>query len=1232
MNNDEELISNISYTNSDFRTIYPELLDTAKKLTNKWDPSLSNEADPGVVLLKENAMIADKNNYHIDKNVLECFPLSCTQQASARQLYDLAGYNMHWYKSGICNITFSLLDKLENIKDEEGNSVSGITIPNGTQIVDSTGEFIYSTLQKSNVLNNSNKSVVVPAIQGKINKYEINGNSTITIDNLDEDLRLYFPESFVAQNGIFVCEAGSVPNKFENDIPDENNSNIWKIVNNLSAYPARSKIFKFGVSVSNNNCYIQFPEDISTLIGNGLNIYYTTTQGYSGSVKAGVLNTFNEDLLDSTKSVVLNDYIRIYNTASTGAADVETLDEAYRNYKKTIGIFNTLVTRRDYDNAIYNLESSSTSGSLVSNVIAADRTCDMNYSNYIMEWDLNSNHKKLYVDKNNNQDKIQPYDIVLYLLKKPDGLATVKDYNDSFLKDVSPSTLDKIETDLNDIQCVQHDYKYPETDTNFNVENICSLKGILTTFYKITKDEAKDIEKNVRTALIQNYNSREIDFGNELNYNNLLDVIKNADARIRDVSLNIPTYVPTLQTTEENNPFHNLYSTTDSTSKDFNNKMIAKMVLSGNIQLFKIQDDFQFDFGQQNALITRSSTGNNNKKFIKTLTSYVEKTIPTSEPQSEPQDGLRENEIIQIITPSLLTTDTFGTYVKYISNTTIPKNEPIKITSDLQLKLIVTDAATGTEKCILIGKNTPYVGKILETNIDIPATTSTSDKSDWYSLNNFEFDGRLYSNQRIDIKEISNINLTYGTKYYIITNTFDDAHKNYRLVLPQNDDIVLQEGEYFVYVPNQSEDIVILGSGTTLKLTGTDKVSTTLECPIINIDDYFNNVNNLQNIEWKVWNYDYNLSAIENDIVTLGEGDKCWVDAQSINLSDPGNINKLKDISTNGNSRITYKLKSDTSPTTINLIENYTDYTIRVQSRLTIKANNLISQTFLDGQHLDLTLEDDSTISLPHKNTDKTAVLQDSILFNYNIIVNGGTNIDAKVLDDKTSTYKLGLLGYYFKQSAPVEGQQLKRDSDGLLKLKTKDTLKTFTLNYNFSEVDGDDIGTYYVLPINVALGSNITLTLSGPSMSIDGLNGTYATSKSITEDGNYIIIIKSSANITATFDNHSDTNAITFKNIVQYAGINSEEIDSKEIGFDYIIADNMDPKVANSVLSNIVEIDNATNHTYDWSYKVPDEQKVLQPTSGSSYFNINHIYNKYVIPKIDFKNSDIKVNPSSIS
>ena len=83
----EENISNLSYINKDFISIYTELLDLVKKITNKWDPSLSNESDPGVVLLKLCALVADKNNYNIDKNILELFPLSVTQTGNARELY-----------------------------------------------------------------------------------------------------------------------------------------------------------------------------------------------------------------------------------------------------------------------------------------------------------------------------------------------------------------------------------------------------------------------------------------------------------------------------------------------------------------------------------------------------------------------------------------------------------------------------------------------------------------------------------------------------------------------------------------------------------------------------------------------------------------------------------------------------------------------------------------------------------------------------------------------------------------------------------------------------------------------------------------------------------------------------------------------------------------------------------------------------------------------------------------
>ena len=51
---EEEIIANTSYTNKDFRTIYPELLDLVAKISDKWNPNESNESDPGVILLKLN--------------------------------------------------------------------------------------------------------------------------------------------------------------------------------------------------------------------------------------------------------------------------------------------------------------------------------------------------------------------------------------------------------------------------------------------------------------------------------------------------------------------------------------------------------------------------------------------------------------------------------------------------------------------------------------------------------------------------------------------------------------------------------------------------------------------------------------------------------------------------------------------------------------------------------------------------------------------------------------------------------------------------------------------------------------------------------------------------------------------------------------------------------------------------------------------------------------------------
>ena len=50
------------------------------------------------------AALGDKLNYNIDKQVLEMFPGTVAQRKNARQLYDLIGYKMKWYRSAVKHI------------------------------------------------------------------------------------------------------------------------------------------------------------------------------------------------------------------------------------------------------------------------------------------------------------------------------------------------------------------------------------------------------------------------------------------------------------------------------------------------------------------------------------------------------------------------------------------------------------------------------------------------------------------------------------------------------------------------------------------------------------------------------------------------------------------------------------------------------------------------------------------------------------------------------------------------------------------------------------------------------------------------------------------------------------------------------------------------------------------------------------------------------------------------
>lgn len=561
----ENPLSNVSYTNKDFQSIYVELLDVVKKLTYKWDPSISNESDPGVILLKLNALIGDKNNYNIDKNVLENFPETVTQDVSARSLYKQLGYRMPWYNSATTTVAFKWVGKDSNELDDYSLQ-NPVIVPRFTMVSDTEDKFVYTILDELR-FDKNNRLVTAKAIEGIIDTLTVNGNEVIRLNNLDYKNRIYFGLSNVAENGIFIYNNNG------------NELDYWTMVDNLQVQPLNNKYYEFGIDSRRNLCYIEFPEDIHKLIGNGLIIKYIMSKGVEGNIITNQLTKFYEQ-----PSVQFNDEIKVLddtlvlvtNTASTtDGTDPETVSQAYNSYRKTAGTFDTLVTLRDYMNAIYNSD-------LVSNVIVCDRLNDIqssykiikdNHASSVVEivtkddddyigyqkaslsYDTvpsgvtfyeplddgtmtkytGNNHEldKLYI-KTVKSKELEAFDLKMYLLHTPGIIRTNNDYISTFELETPASVLNtQVKMYIQDQKCVQHDFKEIIPNRPCLFRNLYPLDIKIIPTYKLDETQTNDLKATIKKALYEVLNSRNINFGEEANYNLIYDTILNCDDRIK---------------------------------------------------------------------------------------------------------------------------------------------------------------------------------------------------------------------------------------------------------------------------------------------------------------------------------------------------------------------------------------------------------------------------------------------------------------------------------------------------------------------------------------------------------------------------------------------------------------------------------------------------------------------------------------------------------------------------
>ena len=1030
INNEELQISNKSYVNKDFQTIYPELVELVKNLTSRWNPETTNESDPVLVLLKLLGFMGDKLNYNIDKNILETFLPSATQETSVRQLLETNGYTKKYYQSASTYISVlyqgEVSPQTKYIRLEAFN----------TQFTDENNTITYTLLQDINIIDSN---VTYGGIDGGLitegipKDLSINGNTSIQLSNLDENYRLYFPETMVAQNRIYVKNEGS-----ENWNTTGTDGDGWSQVSNLNLYTPKSKNFKFGFDSNKNLPYIQFPDDIIELIGNGLNVKYIVTTGASGNIPRGRLTVMSNPSSDNLfyysnnqftdETVVLTDelnnqnLLRIFNYyASTNGQNPETIDEAYNNFKKTIGTFDTLVTPRDFANWLYMYIDPESSYPLVSNIQVSDRRSDTNFYQPVITYnEYGATTDYVYVQgsdpsdkKTPNKDTITPFDLVLYPLPQVSGYTSYdnegnlqsKNYDMTF--SVPNGTLvNSLINVVQDNQSTDHTYIQPTGNSPYLYKNYYSLNIRVSTVDKVNEIERKTIVNNIKQALFDNFNARKVDYGYEIPTDTIYNVVLNSDTRIKNVFLDDPKIQTKVMTPDGLE--HEINSTIYT-------NMIAKNVLAGKVNLYSYLYGFEFDFSM-------SGDGSSELNIIEDIET-LEPVLTLTNPS---EFTLKENQVVQLFSNSFSTyqTATVGVNYYWYSDRTLNFNTLYQILPGETLSLSYTDSEN-VKKKIEYGYNyideysggTPTSHTIVNQNLIEPTFTMSPTGTGGTVLVDNTYYNQLGANE--EIKFLKKNEKVFDSGTYLFYWKVNNSENN---LFPNDEDyIILGEDEYFMYTDTSKSNVEIFSSGTKIANVGFEGRDWT--CVVTDASELVDgDLSVYAGVDWQSINFNstHKLIISQQTIVTLTQED-------GVNYLGGSITNNLDPIPSN--LTFNYKFYNESSYSGVARNDGLHDYLLR--TRLDINCGPDLPQTLISVTTGNV---NKYTEVITYKQSDNTTddLENTTIKTNYLIQRSGNGVIDVKL---SNTSEPFSIISYtevsddahnLVKQGATQQGKQYK--------------------------------------------------------------------------------------------------------------------------------------------------------------------------------------------------------------
>lgn len=361
----------------DFWDLVPTLIETWKPSDDFWNPEAN--ADPGVVLGKWLASVADMLGVNVDLLANELFAPSVSQRKNAEKLFSLIGYKLGWYTSARTEVTFTNRSQGAIKLDFGFNGSNFSTLNAYTDITNQSRVITYNILPLTNkygaketrsrravkteninvfadsdvVTLNPNESVTRVAVEGELRSYSVSvqqvkkNNYIINLPSQHIDTTLIWIKAKASQNDDDFLETQWIqctsPAEFVT--PEPRFAVVYDSYSNAQ------------IQVSN------YLNQLENYDNNYLTVYWIDSSGVIGCVGENVLQNY----LQAKPSMVNGQEVRytdgngdiaIFNLSNTvelphthtvTGKSPETAKEAYFNSRNYINTWDSLVTLPDFN-------------------------------------------------------------------------------------------------------------------------------------------------------------------------------------------------------------------------------------------------------------------------------------------------------------------------------------------------------------------------------------------------------------------------------------------------------------------------------------------------------------------------------------------------------------------------------------------------------------------------------------------------------------------------------------------------------------------------------------------------------------------------------------------------------------------------------------------------------------------------------------------------------------------